>query len=67
MARLATCTEAHRMSDRRTPEESSPSEVMAARRALIEALHRAALNRPSHDPELVDAIMTDDGNPTPGQ
>jgi hypothetical protein len=55
------------MSDRRTPEESSPSEVMAARRALIEALHRAALNRPSHDPELVDAIMTDDGNPTPGQ
>ena len=32
----------------------------------IEALQRAGLDRPAHDQELVDAIMTDDGNPTPG-
>ena len=31
----------------------------------IEALQRGGLNRPAHDQELVDAIMTDDGNPTP--
>lgn len=87
------------MSDRRITAESSPSEVIAALRELIEALdrrvphaersgeirigrdaamlrneavtriealQRAGLNRPTHDQELVDAIMTDDGNPTPG-
>ena len=32
----------------------------------IEALQRAALSHPTHDQALVDAIMTDDGNPTPG-
>jgi len=32
----------------------------------IEALQRGGLNRPAHDQELVDAILTDDGNPTPG-
>ena len=32
----------------------------------IEALQRAALTRPADDQALVDAIMTDDGNPTPG-
>ena len=87
------------MSDRRaTGRSSSPSEVIAALRELIEALdHRvpraersgeiqigqdaarlrseavtriealqqAGLNRPTHDQELVDAIMSDDGNPTP--
>ena len=32
----------------------------------IEALQRGGLNRPTHDQELADAIMADDGNPTPG-
>ena len=32
----------------------------------IGALERAGLNRPTHDQELIDAIMTDDGNPTLG-
>ena len=87
------------MSDRRITGSSSPAEVIAALRELIEALDRrlpradssweirigneaamlrkeavtriealqhAALNRPAHDQGLVDAIMTDDGNPTPG-
>ena len=87
------------MSDRPITGSSSPSEVIAALRELIEALdrrvphaersgeirigkdaamlrkeavariealQRAGLNRPTHDQELADAIMTDDGNPTPG-
>ena len=32
----------------------------------IEALQRAGMNRLTHDQDLADAIMTDDGNPTPG-
>jgi hypothetical protein len=87
------------MSDRRITESSSPSEVIAALRELIEALdcrvphadrsgeirigkdaamlrneavtriaalQHTGLNHPAHDRELVDAIMTDDGSPTPG-
>lgn len=34
--------------------------------ARIEAMQRLALSRSAYDPQLVDAIMTDDGNPTPG-
>ena len=34
--------------------------------ARIDALRRADLNHRSHDQALVDAVMADDGNPTPG-
>ena len=87
------------MSDRRITGSSSPSDVIAALRELIEALdrrvpqaersgeirirkdaamlrneavvriealQRTGLNRPTDDQELVDAVMSDDGNPTPG-
>jgi len=99
MVRQTACTDVHQMCERRMTHESSPSEVLAALRELVEALDRrvpqaersgetriskdaamlrseavtriealqhAGLKRPPHDQELVDAIMTDDGNPTPG-
>ena len=61
--------------DRRVPQVERSGELRIGKDAAmlrsqavtrIEALQRAALNRPAHDQALVDAILTDDGNPTPG-
>lgn len=61
--------------DRRVPHAERSGEIRIGKDAAmlrneavtrIEALQRGGLNRPAHDQELVDAILTDDGNPTPG-
>ena len=61
--------------DRRAPQADRSGEIRISKDAAvlrseavtrIEALKHADLERPAHDQERVDAIMTDDGNPTPG-
>ena len=61
--------------DRRVPQAERSGEIRIGKEAAmlrneavtrIEALQRAGLSHPSHDQTLVDAIMSDDGNPTPG-
>jgi hypothetical protein len=72
---LAALRELVEALDRRVPHDERSGEIRISKDAAmlrneavtrIEALQRASLDRPTHDQELVDAIMTDDGNPTPG-
>jgi hypothetical protein len=60
--------------DRRVPHLERSGEIQISKDAAllrneavtrIATLQRAGLNRTTHDQELVDAIMTDDGSPTP--
>ena len=72
---LAALRELVEALDGRVPHLERSGEIQIAKDAAllrdeavtrIAALQRAGLNRPTHDQEL-DAILTDDGNPTPGR
>lgn len=74
---LAALRELVEALDRRVPHLERSGEIQIAKDAALlrhEAVTRIAAleqhagpNRPTHDQGLVDAIMADDGNPTPGQ
>jgi len=72
---IAALSELIEALDRRIPHAERSGEIRIVADAAmlrneavarIEALQRAGLNYRSRDQELVDAIMSDDGNPTPG-
>ena len=71
---LAALRELVEALDRRVPHLERSGEIQIAKDAAllrneavtrIAALQRAGPHPATHDQELVDAIMTDDGNPTP--
>jgi hypothetical protein len=73
---LAALRELVRAIDRRLPHVERESEARIARDARllrhqavtqIEGRQRAARGSDGYEPELVDAIMTDDGGPPPLQ
>lgn len=71
---ISTLRELIRALDRRVPQAGRPGERGIARAAemlrreavaQIEALNHQGPDDQAHDQELVDAIMTDDGSPSP--
>ena len=71
---VSTLRDLIRALDRRVPQVDRPGELRIARDAQmlrrqavaqIEALSCQEPDDKTYDPELVDAIMTDDGSPSP--
>ena len=72
---IAALSELIEALDHRVPQAERSGEIRIRKDAAmlrheavarIDALRRAELNHRHHDQALVDAVMTDDGNPTPG-